>query len=284
MDSTDRAPLTYWDYIKLDQLLSLQQPLTDAHDELQFIIVHQTFELWFSLAIYELRGAIAALVAEDLRAASERLRRTAVVLRTSLNGFDPLMTMSQQGYLEFRDALHPASGFQSSQFRVIEILLGIERVEDDAERDREQFYWEGAVQAGATFDNFMAKYHQQLVADYEEAREHNLRRLMLQLTEKATGRSGAEAYRELLHRRDDFPLLADLAETARDLQQALMDFRLSHHKVTIFTIGAHTAGTSDSHNRQHPSCAAYLLNVIREHSTIFPELEEAVNGPDVKGA
>jgi tryptophan 2,3-dioxygenase len=184
--------------------------------------------------------------------------------------------MSQQGYAEFRDALHPASGFQSSQFRILEILLGIERVTSEKEAAEERFYWENAVQAGETFNNFMKRYHEQLVSDYREAKEKNLRRLMLRLTEQATGEKGAEAYRRLFNNREEFPLLVSLAETARDLQQALKDFRLSHHKVTIFTIGAHATGTSDSHKEPAPSCAAYLLDVIRDQSMIFPELEAAL--------
>jgi tryptophan 2,3-dioxygenase len=276
-DQSSSKPLTYWDYIKLDELLSLQEPLTSAHDELQFIMVHQTFELWFHLAINELRGALAALNARDLQLGANLLKRVAVILRTSLHGFEPLMTMSQQGYAEFRDALHPASGFQSSQFRIMEILLGIERVMSEEDAQKERFYWENAVQAGETFSNFMKKYHAQLVQDYEDAKEKNLRKVMLQLTEEATGSNGVEAYRHLFSHRTEFPLLVSLAETARDLQQAMMDFRLSHHKVTIFTIGAHATGTSDSHKDPAPSCAAYLLGVIRDHSMIFPELESAMN-------
>jgi tryptophan 2,3-dioxygenase len=268
--------LTYWDYIKLDELLSLQQPHTTAHDEVQFIVVHQTFELWFSLAIHELRGALDALSRNDLQLGAHLLKRVATILRTSLHGFEPLMTMTMQGYAEFRDALHPASGFQSSQFRIIEILLGIERVASKTEERQEKFYWEAAVQTGETFVNFMEKYHTQLLADYESAKEKNLRRAMLRLTEEATGRQGADAYRALFEKRDEHPLLASLAESARDLQLAVMDFRLSHHKVTVFTIGAHATGTSDSHTDPVPSCAAYLANVIREHSEIFPELEEAI--------
>jgi tryptophan 2,3-dioxygenase len=272
----DERALTYWDYIRLDELLALQQPRTSAHDEVQFIIVHQTFELWFRLAIHELRGALDALDRNDLQQGAHLLKRVAAILRTSLHGFEPLMTMTMQGYAEFRDALHPASGFQSSQFRIIEILLGIERVGSAAEAQEEKFYWEAAVQAGETFENFMKKYHTQLIADYETAKEKNLRRVMLRLTEHATGKSGVDAYRHLFANRDEHPLLLSLAESARDLQQAVMDFRLSHHKVTVFTIGAHAAGTSDSHRDPVPSCAAYLANVIRERSEIFPELEEAI--------
>lgn len=274
--SAEERAMTYWDYIRLDDLLSLQQPRTSAHDEIQFIVVHQTFELWFRLAIHELRGALDALSRNDLQLGAHLLKRVAVILRTSLNGFDPLMTMTMQGYAEFRDALHPASGFQSSQFRVLEILLGIERVESTSEEREEKFYWEAAVQTGETFTNFMSKYETQLVEDYEQAKEKNLRRAMLRLTEAATGKSGVEAYRRLFASRDEHPLLVSLAESARDLQQAVMDFRLSHHKVTVFTIGAHASGTSDSHKDPVPSCAHYLANVIRNHSEIFPELEAAI--------
>jgi len=269
----ERTPLTYWDYLHTEQLFSLQSPRTDAHDEMQFIIVHQVFELWFRLAIYELKGALTALEQGNLRKASQLVRRVASILRTSHQGFDPLMSMSHEGYAEFRAALAPASGFQSSQFRVIEILLGIER---DAVGAEEKFYWEKAVQAGETFVNFMKRYHQELLEINAEWSQKNLRRSMLRLTEEATGRQGVEAYRHLLLHRDDYPDLFALAESARDIQQAMLDFRLSHHKVTVFTVGAHAAGTSDSHGDPAPSCAAYLMGVINDRSTIFPELHAAV--------
>lgn len=266
-------PVSYWHYSRLDNLLELQHPLTDAHDEMQFIIVHQTFELWFKLAIYELRAAIERLKKDDLAGSAHLLHRVGVILRTAYKGFDPLMTMSQQGYAEFRSALSPASGFQSMQFRVIEMLIGIERVADT--EGEQKFYWQSAVQAGATFEHFMAKYHEQLLSDSAQLGDDNLRRLMLRLTEEGTGAQGVEAYRALFANRENYPALYTLAEAARDLQQAVLDFRLGHHKVTVFTIGKKTAGTSDSHAAQHPSCAEYLLNVIKERSVVFPELEEA---------
>lgn len=273
--TAEHQPVSYWNYIGLDPLLSNQHPVTDAHDEMQFIVVHQTFELWFRLAIYELWGAIKRLKLNDLAGGARLLKRVGVIMRTACQGFDPLMTMSQQGYAEFRDALKPASGFQSMQFRVIEMLLGIEPTGSDGNSKR--FYWQNAVQAGATYDHFMAKYYDELVRDSEELGDNNLRRLMLRQVEEATGKQGADAYRELIARSQEFPELYALAEAGRDLQQALLDFRLGHHKVTVFTIGKHAAGTSDSHATDHPSCAEYLLNVIRERSVIFPELEEGSN-------
>lgn len=272
-DSSQKS-VTYWDYVGLDDLLSLQHPHTEAHDELLFIMVHQTFEIWFKLAINEMRAAITRLEEGDLVGGVNLLKRVASILRTSVKGFDPLVTMSMQGYAEFRDALAPASGFQSVQFRILELLLGFE---PEGEEGKKKFYWEEAVQAGETFHAFMGKYQDRLLQEYQSLRGKTLRTVMLRLTEEATGKEGAAAYDDLLKRRNELPEYASLAETARDLQQALLDFRLGHHKVTVFTIGAHAAGTSDSHAAEHPSCAEYLLGVIRDRSVIFPELEEGTN-------
>ena len=261
----------YWEYIGLDDLLSLQHPKTDAHDEMQFIMVHQAFEIWFRLAIYELREVIARLEKGDLAGGQTLMHRVGVILRSAVKGFDPLVTMSMQGYAAFRDALTPASGFQSVQFRVIELLLGIEPDEED------RFYWEHAVQAGETYHAFMGKYQEGLRDELVALKGRTLRRIMLRLVEESTDLVGAESYREVHRRRNDFPDHYALAESARDLQQAVIDFRLGHHKVTVFSIGAHAAGTSDSHAADHPSCAQYLLNVIRDRATIFPELEEALS-------
>lgn len=271
---TSDTPLTYWDYVRTEELFSLQSPRTSAHDEMQFIIVHQIFELWFRLAIYELKGALTALDRGDLRKAAQLVRRVSSILRTSHQGFDPLMTMTREGYSEFREALAPASGFQSAQFRIIEILLGIEREEKNNEA---KFYWERAVQAGETFVSFMHRYHQELLEINNEWSDKNLRRVMLHLTEEATGLKGVAAYRHLLQHQSDYPELHDLAESAQDIQQAMLDFRTSHLKVTVFTVGEHAAGTSDSHGDPAPSCTAYLQGVIDHRTTIFPELEAATD-------
>lgn len=267
-----KAPVTYWEYIGTDELFNLQRPLTGAHDEMQFIIVHQTFELWFKLAIYELHGVIAALESGDSRSAAALMHRVATILRTSLNGFDPLMTMSQEGYAEFRDALAPASGFQSFQFRVIELLLGIEPVND--ELGHERFYWETAVQAGTTFTMFMEKYHEELRRIRAEQGARTVRRTMTRAVEEATGERGHDAFRRVGEEREKFTALADLIDGARDIEAAMLEFRRSHRKVTVFTVGANAIGTSDSHGNPAPSCAAYLQGVIRERAIIFPEMHE----------
>ena len=116
----------YSSYLLIDDLLSLQRPITQgAHDELLFIIVHQSYELWFKLILHELTRARDELLARRPQAAIPRLRRVVEIERLLLKHLDVLETMSPDGFLEFRDPLAPASGFQSVQFRRIEWLSGL---------------------------------------------------------------------------------------------------------------------------------------------------------------
>jgi tryptophan 2,3-dioxygenase/ribonuclease HI len=111
----------YAGYLRIDDLLRLQHPLTPtAHDELLFVIVHQSYELWFKLILHELAKAQAELEAGRPQAALPPLKRIAAIDRLLLEHLDVLETMSPDGFLEFRDPLAPASGFQSTQFRAIE--------------------------------------------------------------------------------------------------------------------------------------------------------------------
>jgi len=115
----------YSTYLLIDDLLELQRPLTpDAHDELLFIVVHQAYELWFKLMLHELVAARDDMLAARPHVAAARLRRVVAVERLLLEQLDVLETMGPEGFLEFRDPLAPASGFQSRQFRAIEWLSG----------------------------------------------------------------------------------------------------------------------------------------------------------------
>lgn len=111
--------------MKINDLLTLQVPLTeDAPDELLFIVVHQSYELWFKVIIDELRRASSALWAEEPWNALRHLRRMVKIEDLLIEHLRVLETMSPEGFLEFRDPLDPASGFQSFQFRAIEFLSG----------------------------------------------------------------------------------------------------------------------------------------------------------------
>ncbi len=123
LDDAPQEGTEYAGYLRIDDLLELQQPLTpEAHDELLFIIVHQSYELWFKLILHELGKAREDLEARRPQGAIRPLKRTVAIERLLLDHLDVLETMGPEGFMEFRDPLAPASGFQSQQFREIESL------------------------------------------------------------------------------------------------------------------------------------------------------------------
>ncbi len=124
LDLRDR--LTYDGYLQLPQLLSAQKPLSDPphHDEMLFIIQHQTSELWLKLIVHELGAALVHLRADALGAALKILARVKQIQRQLFEQWAVLETLTPSEYLQFRHVLGPASGFQSLQYRMVEFLLG----------------------------------------------------------------------------------------------------------------------------------------------------------------
>jgi len=118
--------LTYGSYLRVDELLALQQPLGDPahHDELLFIIIHQVYELWFRQMLHEIEAAMRNLGADDLLKVGKNFRRIHAIQRLLEQQVDILETMTPQDFNAFRSQLNPASGFQSAQFREIEYLCG----------------------------------------------------------------------------------------------------------------------------------------------------------------
>jgi tryptophan 2,3-dioxygenase len=120
------AQMSYGDYLRLDTLLSAQQPLSDPpqHDELLFIIQHQTTELWLKLLVHELRSARALLASDELSPALKRLARVKHVQHTITDQWTVLATLTPSEYALIRPFLATSSGFQSAQYREVEFLLG----------------------------------------------------------------------------------------------------------------------------------------------------------------
>ncbi|AXI47100.1 tryptophan 2,3-dioxygenase [Sulfitobacter sp. SK012] len=116
--------MSYGDYLGLDAILSSQHPLSDAHDEMLFIIQHQTSELWMRLAIHELQEARKVMLSGDLQPAFKMLSRVARIFEQLNNAWDVLRTMTPSEYTAFRPSLGNSSGFQSHQYRLVEYLLG----------------------------------------------------------------------------------------------------------------------------------------------------------------
>lgn len=130
--------LHYADYLKLDELLRLQQPVSfspgyqPAHDEMLFVVIHQSYELWFKQVGFELDAVMQTMQqptindnGPDIQQLVHRLKRIQVILRSLVQQMDIMETMTPMDFLEFRNLLRPASGFQSWQFKIIEAKLGL---------------------------------------------------------------------------------------------------------------------------------------------------------------
>ena len=118
------GPLTYGSYLRLDELLACQQPLTDVHDEMLFVVIHQVYELWFKQTLYETELLQRRLEGGDGSGALATARRIAKILKTVVGQMDVLETMTPQQFARFRPDLGRSSGFQSTQFRRIEATFG----------------------------------------------------------------------------------------------------------------------------------------------------------------
>jgi tryptophan 2,3-dioxygenase len=119
-----RGRMSYGDYLALDAVLTAQHPLSDAHDEMLFIIQHQTSELWMRLMLHELDAARAEIGGGRLPAAFKMLARVSRIMEQLNSAWDVLRTMTPADYSRFRDALGQSSGFQSWQYRLVEFAAG----------------------------------------------------------------------------------------------------------------------------------------------------------------
>src|SRR4029453_5476875 len=243
------AGMTYADYLKLHQLLGAQQPLSDLHDEMLFIVIHQTKELWMKQMLHEL-GLAVRLVAEDRFAqaykAMARISRIQAVMTLS---WDVLSTLTPVDYLKFRSVLGTSSGFQSAQFREIEFRLGLK------EPNFVNNYDEGG-EARATLERALPE------PSLREASHAALERAGFDLGDRsveAISRAWLEVYRDA----DRWFELFELAEKLGDIDDALASWR-HKHVLTVERIIGHKPGTGGS------AGASYLRATLEKRA--FPEL------------
>ncbi len=134
----EHKPVYYGEYLQLDKIIHAQDPVSfqkgnePAHDEMLFIIIHQAYELWFKQILFEIDSVTAIMNkpsindnSGELQTVVQRLKRTATILKVLVQQIDILETMTPMDFLEFRDMLRPASGFQSWQFKIIEARMGL---------------------------------------------------------------------------------------------------------------------------------------------------------------
>ena len=128
----------YSDYLQLDKIIEAQQPESfkegkiAAHDEMLFIIIHQAYELWFKQILFEVNSVIGIMSkpalndnSPEMQTVVHRLKRVTTILKVLVQQIDIMETMTPMDFLDFRDMLRPASGFQSYQFKIVEAKLGL---------------------------------------------------------------------------------------------------------------------------------------------------------------
>jgi tryptophan 2,3-dioxygenase len=155
-----RGQLTYGEYLELDRLLSAQRPLSrpEHHDELLFIIQHQTSELWLKLVVHELHWALAHLAVDETGPVLKALARVKQIQRQLFEQWAVLATLTPSEYAEFRGVLGHASGFQSLQYRLVEFLLGNKNADMLAVFDHDpagQAQLRAALEAPSLYDEFL---------------------------------------------------------------------------------------------------------------------------------
>ncbi|TMF53096.1 MAG: tryptophan 2,3-dioxygenase [Chloroflexi bacterium] len=232
--------LSYGTYLKVPELLQLQQGLSREHDELLFIVAHQVYELWFKVVLFELEATRDRIDADDVFFARHHLRRVYVIEKLLVEQIEVLETMSPQDFLAFRSKLAPASGFQSVQFREIEFLSGLKE----------------------------PKYVALLEATPEE-----MARLRRRLEEPSVDdsfralvkRRGAPSILEVFRDRERHGDLFDLCEALLDHDETFAHWRARHVLMVERQIGSKT-GTGGS------SGARYLRGTLDKR--FYPELWE----------
>ncbi len=240
------SPTHYADYLRLDDLLATQQPLSDHPDELHFIVVHQVHELWFKLALHHLERATQAVAADDLIEAVRLIDQVTGIFDNLKGAVEHLQTLPPISFLAFRRLLAPGSGLQSYQFREIEFLLGardpahVQLVERVLTRDQ---HW-------------------------QQVKRRLDKPSLAEELDRALARHGFVSLVELYAAPTEHPKLYTLCEALSVLEQHIMRWRFSHIQLVERTIGAATVGTGGTTHD-------YLTATLK--LKLFPALWEARN-------
>ena len=255
-----RESITYRSYLRLPELLACQQPLSDAHDELLFISIHQASEIWLKLALHELFAARDLIAADDLRPAFKMMARVARIQAQMIQSWEVLATMTPADYTRMRDKLGTSSGFQSDQYREMEFALGnkdaamVDIHADESEvhvrlaaRLREPSLYDEALRllVRRGFDIPAARIDRDLTLPYQASPE--------------VERAWAAIYADP----DTYWDLYELAEKLVDIEYHVQLWRFGHLKTVERVIGFKT-GTGGTAGVQ------YLAKVLEK--AFFPEL------------
>lgn len=257
-----REAMSYGEYLQLDRLLDAQKPLSPQHDEMLFIVAHQSTELWLKLALHELEGARARIRADDLPPAFKMTARVSRIQAQLIQSWDVLSTLTPADYLAFRDWLGHSSGFQSYQYRMVEFILGNKNramLAPHRDRPARHALLLQALETPSLYDEVVrllarrgfAIAPQRLERDWSEPYR----------SDPTVREAWLAVYRDTTRHWD----LYELAEELVDLEDSFQQWRFRHVKTVERIIGMKrgTGGTAG---------VAYLRRALE--TTFFPELWE----------
>jgi tryptophan 2,3-dioxygenase len=227
-------PLTYASYLDLEKLLTLQKPRSSPpeHDEMLFIIIHQTYELWFKQLLHEFEKIKRDFSAGDLFGAIHSFKRTRTIMKTLVAQVDILETMTPSSFSSFRDRLETASGFQSVQFREIEFVLGYKR-ESTLHYVKPDFpeyeHLQQLLRERTVIDHFY---------DFLESRGARIPPEITNRDLSQANKPDERVQKEILRLYGKAPECSILFELMTDFDEGLQEWRYRHIKLVERTIGA----------------------------------------------
>jgi tryptophan 2,3-dioxygenase len=268
-DKSNEKAITYISYLKVDELLELQQPESDGeHDEMLFIVIHQTYELWFKQILHEIAELQRTLEQGDTHRSLAILGRVRTIMKTCVGQLDILETMTPLQFNTFRGRLQSASGFQSAQFRELEAVLGRrDQAGAGAEKHTGMGMAEHLIEGSPARARVEAAMARASLWDstlrYLAARGHTVPGEVLG-RDVSAGYEAHEGVQDMLldvHRND--PDAAAICERLVDLDEGLQEWRYRHVKMVERTIG-HKMGSGGS------SGVGYLSSTL--FRSVFPDL------------
>lgn len=251
MSPQNEKAITYISYLKVDELLELQQPESDGeHDEMLFIVIHQTYELWFKQMLHEIAEVQKTLEAGKSHRSLAILGRVRTIMKTCVGQLDILETMTPLQFNTFRGRLQSSSGFQSAQFREFEAVLGRrDQAGADAQKGSGMGMAEHLIEGSPARARVESAMNRASLWDsallYLNGRGHTMPAEVLN-RDVSVGYTDHEGVQEVLldvHRND--PEAAMVCETLVDLDEGLQEWRYRHVKMVERTIG-HKMGSGGS--------------------------------------
>ena len=254
-----KKALTYGSYLRLDELLSLQEPLSEGpeHDEMLFIVIHQVYELWFKEVLHELDYVDRLLSAGDRPRMLHTMKRVLTILKVLVSQLDILETMTPLEFMSFRSRLEAASGFQSYQFRELEFLLG---VKDELAIRR---FPEGSTGRQALERRYGERSLWDAFLQFLNGAGYSISPETLERDVTHSVEPSDDVQEVLLMVYRDNPEIAAVCERLVDLDEGIQEWRYRHVKMVERTIGV-KRGTGGS------AGAEYLHTTLNR--PVFPDL------------